>query len=610
MKAQNYTQKKVVKGFFLTIVLFFNAAYLLAQKTITGTVSDETGPLPGVNVFVKGSTAGVTTDFSGKYSIIAHEGDFLVFSYVGYNDVEKEVGKNNIIDVVMTGGAVLDEVVVTSFAIKRNRLFGSTKGVRIRGRNSGYQEPNNESYSGITENIFKSPQKEPLSTFSIDVDRASYSNVRRMIQNGEDIPKDAVKIEEFINYFHYDYAQPKTDDPFAIYTEVAQCPWNDKHQLVKIGLQGKVIPQENLPAANLVFLLDVSGSMNSANKLPLVKSVMKLLVNQLREKDKVSIVVYAGAAGVVLKPTSGINKSVILEALDNLSTGGSTAGGAGIKLAYDLAQRHFIEGGNNRVILATDGDFNVGISSEKDLEQLIVNKRETGIFLTVLGFGRGNYKDNKMETLADKGNGNHAYIDTMKEAQKVFGEEFGGTLNTIAKDVKLQVEFNPLIVQGYRLIGYENRLLNDEDFEDDTKDAGELGSGHTVTALYEIIPHGVDSQFTKKIPTLKYSKRDINNNFDNELLTVKFRYKKPNERKSKLLEKTIPYEVISFENTSADFQFASAVAMFGMLLRESEFVGETNYENVLEIAKKSKGNDENGYRSEFIQLVKTLENSL
>ncbi|WP_411766880.1 YfbK domain-containing protein [Winogradskyella sp. A3E31] len=460
----------------------------------------------------------------------------------------------------------------------------------------------NESYSQITENPFKEPRLSPLSTFSIDVDKAAYSNIRRMINNGQTVAKDAVKIEEMVNYFNYDYPQPTDEHPFSINSELIATPWNQDSKLVRIGIQGKQYKNEELPASNLTFLIDVSGSMDSPNKLGLLKSAFKLLVNQLRAKDKISIVVYAGAAGVVLEPTSGNNKEKILEALNNLRAGGSTAGGAGITLAYELAEKNFKKNGNNRVILATDGDFNVGASSDSDMQQLIEEKRKSGVFLSVLGFGYGNYKDSKLETLADKGNGNHAYIDTMQEAQKVFGKEFGGTLFTIAKDVKIQLEFNPKKVQAYRLIGYENRLLADADFTDDTKDAGELGSGHTVTALYEIIPHGVESSYVKKVNDLKYTTHTTSDS--NELFTVRFRYKKPDEDKS--------IEMVHIQNdvdieASEDTNFAAAVALFGMQLRQSQYDNESDLDLVLELAEKGKGKDEDGYRSEFIRLVKSYE---
>lgn len=463
----------------------------------------------------------------------------------------------------------------------------------------------NESYTKIHENKFKIAATTPLSTFSIDVDKAGYSNVRRMINNGQLIPANAVKIEEMVNYFDYNYPQPTDEHPFSINTEVVKTPWHKDTKLVKIGLQGKIYDNENLPAANLTFLIDVSGSMGNQNKLPLLKEAFKLLVNQLRPQDNVAIVVYAGAAGVVLKPTSGKHKTKIIEALDQLNSGGSTAGGQGIELAYKLAQENFNKKGNNRVILATDGDFNVGASSNDAMEELIVKKRESGVFLSVLGFGYGNYKDDKLEILADKGNGNHAYIDTMQEARRIFETEFGGTLFTIAKDVKIQVEFNPNHVQAYRLIGYENRLLADEDFVNDTIDAGELGAGHTVTALYEVLPVGIESEYAKDIIDLKYTQNEtVTNQYNDELFTVKFRYKKPDEDKSIEM-----IHVQKNETTEAteDMNFSSAVALFGMQLRESQFYNNTNIQDVIALANKGRGEDRSGYRAEFVRLISTFK---
>lgn len=473
--------------------------------------------------------------------------------------------------------------------------------------NGNYVVEKDENYARITENQFKKAEINPLSTFSIDVDKAAYSNIRRFINNGQEVPVDAVKIEEMINYFDYDYPKPTNDHPFSINTDVAQTPWNTDTKLVRIGLQGKEYLNKELPASNLTFLIDVSGSMSDSNKLPLLKSAFKLLVNQLREKDRVSIVVYAGAAGIVLEPTSGNNKLKIMNALNKLEAGGSTAGGQGIELAYKLAEKHFKKNGNNRVILATDGDFNVGLSNDKDMEDLITEKRESGVFLSVLGFGMGNYKDSKLETLADKGNGNHGYIDTMQEAQKLFGKEFGGTLFTIAKDVKIQIEFNPNKVKSYRLIGYENRLLADEDFIDDTKDAGELGNGHKVTALYEIIEVGIDSEYVKEVADLKYTNSEAKVVFSDELFTVKFRYKKPDGFKSIELvhvQKNINKEM------SVDFQFVSAVALFGQQLRKSAFTNKTSFNDVVVLAEKGRGEDVNGYRAEFIRLVKSVNEKL
>lgn len=589
--------------------------------TVTGTVTDDTGmPLPGTNVIVKHTTHGTQTDFDGKYKIEAEIGQTLVFSYVGFNTEEVKINNAGIINVSMQTRAALEEVVVTGYAIqkrwnliKRRDKAVPSGNVAIRGVSSidgygNYQHNNrvseNESYGRIEENIFKSVATSPLSTFSIDVDKAGYSNIRRMLNNGQKIPEDAVKIEEMVNYFTYNYPEPKGEDPFSITADVVSSPWNIETKLVRIGLKGKDISTTDVPPSNLVFLLDVSGSMNAANKLPLLKAALNVLVDNLRKDDKVSIVVYAGAAGLVLPPTSGVEKQRIRNAIENLSAGGSTAGGAGINLAYKIAEENFIKNGNNRIILATDGDFNVGASSDRAMENLIEEKRKSGVFLTCLGFGMGNYKDSKLETLADKGNGNHAYIDTMQEAKRVLGTEFFGTIYTIAKDVKIQVEFNPAKVQAYRLIGYENRLLNDEDFKDDTKDAGELGSGHTVTALYEVIPVGTKSKYLKDIDNLKYTKQ-IAQNFSDELLTVKFRYKNPDGEVSRLIVKSVKDTNRSIENASEDLKFSAAVALFGMQLRDSDFIVAKKKEDVLALAEAGKGKDADGYRAEFIRLVKS-----
>ncbi|HMG68753.1 MAG TPA: YfbK domain-containing protein, partial [Chitinophagaceae bacterium] len=395
-------------------------------------------------------------------------------------------------------------------------------------------------------------------------------------------------------------------DPFSVNTEISDCPWNKDHKLVLVGLQGKKISTENLPASNLVFLIDVSGSMMEEDKLPLVKTSMKLLVDQLREQDKVALVVYAGNAGLVLPPTSGSDKIKIKDAIDNLEAGGSTAGGEGIKLAYKTAKEYFVKGGNNRVLLCTDGDFNVGASSDDELERMIENERKSGVFLTVLGYGMGNYKDSKMQKLADEGNGNHAYIDGINEAKKVLVNEFGGTLFTIAKDVKLQIEFNPAKVQGYRLIGYENRLLNKEDFNDDKKDAGELGSGHTVTALYEVIPDGIKDTFLRKTDGLKYQKNKpglSKASANGEIMNIKLRYKQPAGDVSKLIEHSVFDEQAALSATSNNFRFAASVAEFGMLLRNSEYRSNSSYIHVIDLAKNSKGIDDEGYRTEFIKLA-------
>ncbi len=461
-----------------------------------------------------------------------------------------------------------------------------------------------ERYSRIQENGFKDVLSNPLSTFSIDVDTASYSNIRRYINNGQHPPADAVRIEEMINYFTYDYPLPDGDDAFSVVTELSDCPWNQDHLLLHIGIQGQIVATDDLPACNLVFLLDVSGSMQYPDKLPLVKTAMELLVEQLRPQDRVSIVVYAGAAGEVLPSTAGDRKEEIMRALNSLTAGGSTAGGAGIVLAYKTAEDNFISDGNNRIILATDGDFNVGPSSDDDLVRLIESKRDAGIYLTVLGLGTGNIQDSKMEKIADKGNGNYAYLDSEKEAEKVLVEELSATLLTIAKDVKLQLEFNPVNVEGYRLIGYENRVLAAEDFNDDTKDSGELGAGHCVTALYEIIPAGA-MENPPAVDELRYRRTGLSSAAvqNDEIMLLKLRYKKPDEASSRLIEITVDHTVLDLENTTEDFRFSAAVAEFGMILRDSRHRAEASTENVLTLAKGAQGVDYYEYRAEFIELV-------
>lgn len=473
------------------------------------------------------------------------------------------------------------------------------------------QDTNREGYNPIEENPFVRVSDSPLSTFSIDVDTASYSNVRRFINEGQLPPKDAVRLEEMINYFTYDYPQPTDKTPFSVNTEISEAPWNPAHRLVQIGLQGKRISTENLPASNLVFLIDVSGSMADPNKLPLLKSSLRLLVNELRAQDRASIVVYAGNAGLALPSTPGNQKNKILNAIDKLEAGGSTAGGAGIQLAYKIARENLIKSGNNRVILATDGDFNVGISSDAELVRLIEKEREQGIFLTVLGVGLGNLQDAKMEQIADKGNGNYAYIDSLLEAKKVLVKEMGGTLLTIAKDVKMQVEFNPAKVQAYRLVGYENRRLQNQDFNDDKKDAGELGAGHSVTALYEIIPAGVKSDVPlPKVDPLKYQQNQANDNGRNELMQVKLRYKEPNQTTSQLFAVPLIDRGQKLQNASTNLKFSAAVAAFGMVLRDSQYKGTANFDEVLKLSSQFQGTDLDGYRAEFIRLVqksKTLK---
>ena len=631
---------KNFKIFSSAIAMLFCIVAFAQEKNITGIVSDNLGPLPGANVNVKGTTRGTQTDFDGKYSIKAKEGETLVFSFTGYNSKSVKITKATTINVVLDGAVTLSEVVVVSDGYSRGtnkelkKMKGAVPGVqvvansssiRIRGNSLMKQEDrisnpiypsksdtvapnvNDEDYGTFVENVFESPKSSPLSTFSIDVDNASYTNIRRFINNGQKVPKDAVRVEEMMNFFKYNYPEPKGEHPFSINTEYSDCPWNSSNKLVKIGLQGKNIDDEKLPASNLVFLIDVSGSMFSENKLPLLKQSMKVLVNQLRAEDKVSIVVYAGAAGMVLPPTSGDKKMTIIDALEKLSAGGSTAGGAGIQLAYKTAKENFIKNGNNRVVLATDGDFNVGASSDNDMQRLIEEERKSGVFLTCLGFGMGNYKDSKMETLANKGNGNYAYIDNIQEANRFLGKEFKGSMFAIAKDVKIQIEFNPAHVQAYRLIGYENRKLRPEDFKNDAIDAGELGSGHTVTALYEIIPVNTKSKFFTPTDELKYTKTEPSvANLGSELATIKFRYKKPDGEKSIEMVEVIKNNVLSLEQTSEDFKFCASVAWFGLKLRDSELVSNKSISDIKNLAKNNIKNDNEGYKAEFIRLMETV----
>lgn len=631
-------KKLFFAGLMLALLSF--AFTVRTNRTITGTIKDENGKaVPFATVTVKGTKQAVAADANANFTIVVNDKTkALVISAVGVQSTEVLLtnASNYNIVVKRVPGSINNVVVVTALGVQRapltnsySTLQGKVAGLSINNNGnlrypapqmendeedrSGYNswrnnnDFNTEGYDHIVENPFLKTNDNPLSTFSIDVDAASYANVRRFINEGELPPAGAVRIEELINYFTYNYPQPQNDDPFSINTELSACPWNAQHKLVLIGLQGKKISTQNLPASNLVFLIDVSGSMDEPDKLPLVKSSLTLLVDQLRPQDKVSLVVYAGNAGLVLPSTSGDDKIKIKDAIDALDAGGSTAGGQGIQLAYDVAKKNFVKDGNNRVILCTDGDFNVGTSSEDALQTLIEHERETGVFLSVLGFGTGNYQDSKMQLLADKGNGNHNYIDNISEAKKVFVNEFGGTLFTIAKDVKLQIEFNPDKVQGYRLIGYENRLLNKEDFNDDKKDAGELGSGHTVTALYELVPVGIKDTMIKNVDALRYQKPKAlsKTNFNDEVMNIKLRYKKPGGNKSILIEHPLQDENVAFNATSDNFRFAACVAAFGMLLRNSQFKGSAGFQSIQTIARAAMGNDEENYRKEFIQLVKT-----
>jgi Ca-activated chloride channel family protein len=468
---------------------------------------------------------------------------------------------------------------------------------------------NTETYDAIVENPFLSAKQNPLSTFSIDVDTASYALVRRFLKQGLLPPSGAVRIEELVNYFPYHYAKPTGDVPFSVNVELADCPWNANHRLARIGLKGRDVHQNERPASNLVFLLDVSGSMSDENKLPLVKTSLKMLLERLGENDRVAIVVYAGESGLVLPSTSAFDRSKIVAAIDSLVARGSTNAGEGIQLAYQVAAENFITGGVNRIILCTDGDFNVGVTDQGELVRMIEEKARGGVFLTVLGFGMGNYKDSTMEKLADKGNGNYAYIDTVSEAKKVLVHQLSGALVTIAKDVKIQIDFNPARAAGYRLIGYENRLLRSEDFKNDAKDAGEIGAGHTVTAFYEIVPAGLPIPGSDVDPSKYQTHANLTNAAEGpELLTVRLRYKEPDGKTSKPLEVPVVDRRMPFDSASDDYRFAASVAEFGMLLRDSRYRGDMSFQGVLEIASASIGPDKRGYRAEFLELAKAARN--
>lgn len=621
-----------MKRYIYLIMLFVSLTAFResGSRSLSGTVysSDDKNPLPGVAVAIKGTKIRSFTDANGRYTItIANERSILIFSYLGYQDMEVKAGKSTKIDVSLKPlTANLNEIMIVGYGTQRkesltassqyfppNRNMQTTlnskvAGMPIRGKIS--RLPNEtESYKGVSENKFTDPKTTPLSTFAVDVDAASYSNMRRFINNGMMPQKDAIRIEEMINYFHYDLAGPVNGAPVAINTELSIAPWNPQHRLLRIGLKAKSVKTDKLPPSNFVFLIDVSGSMTDYNKLPLVKSAMKLLVDQLRPVDHVSIVTYAGNAGLKLPSTAGDQKIKIKDAIETLEAGGSTAGGAGIKLAYNIARANFIKGGNNRIVLATDGDFNVGASSDGDMEQMIENERKSGVSLSALGFGMGNLKDSKLETIADKGHGNYAYIDNISGARKAMVTEFGATMFTVAKDVKLQIEFNPAIVQGYRLIGYENRLLEKEDFNNDQKLGGDMGVGHTVTALYEIIPAGIDDSFANMVDPLKYQKTIQNQvtNKSDEMVTIKFRYKSPDAEKSKMEQVSIKDVPLPLAKTTIDFRFASAVAELGMLLRNSEYKQQSDYGRLIARAKLAKGKDSEGYRAEFINLAESAQ---
>ena len=604
-----------MKQILLFCFLFIGSLYA-QEYEVTGKVTDvSNNPLPGVSVLIKGTTQGVSTDFDGKYTIKVKNGDILEFSSLGMKTKQVKVNGQKVINVVLEEDNVaLQEVVVTSYETAKRRDVTSSS-IRIRGAGSvsgnygtknGYTlNTSRETYKAIDEGGFKKTAKDPVTTFSADVDRASYSNVRRMLNYGQKPHKDAVRIEELINYFDYNYTPPAegSKTPLNATTTLSSCPWNPDNYLLRIGLQAKKIDLTKAPPSNIVFLIDTSGSMDEPNKMPLLKASFKLLLDNLRPEDRIAIVVYASQTGIALPSTPAKEKEKISKVIDDLVASGSTAGGAGLQTAYEVAEKNFLPKGNNRIILATDGDFNVGISSRDELQRLVEEKRNNGIYISVLGYGMGNYRDDMVETIANKGNGNYAYIDNLTEAKKVLVNEFGGILYTVAKDVKLQLEFNPQYVKEYRLVGYENRTLANEDFEDDKKDAGEIGAGHTVTALYELIP-------TKGATTdgLRYQKQ-VKEGFANELAFLKIRYKDPVVKDAKSVEEStpIPFTLTDFTQTDDDYRFAAAVAEWGMLLRNSKYKAKSSYKQVIDLAKNATGKDEEGYRKEFIRLVELSE---
>ena len=604
-----------MKQILLFCFLFIGSLYA-QEYEVTGKVTDvSNNPLPGVSVLIKGTTRGVSTDFDGKYTIKVKNGDILEFSFLGMKIKQVKVNEQKVINVVLEeDDTILEEVVVTSYETAKRRDVTSSS-IRIRGagsvsgnygtKNSYTLNSSRETYKAIDEGGFKKTTKDPVTTFSADVDRASYSNVRRMLNYGQKPHKDAVRIEELINYFDYDYDPPAEGGktPLKATTTLSTCPWNPDNYLLRIGLQAKKIDFTKAPPSNIVFLIDTSGSMDEPNKMPLLKASFKLLLDNLRPEDRIAIVVYASQTGIALPSTPAKEKEKISKVIDDLVASGSTAGGAGLQTAYEVAEKNFLPKGNNRIILATDGDFNVGISSRDELQRLVEEKRNNGIYISVLGYGMGNYRDDMAETIANKGNGNYAYIDNFTEAKKVLVNEFGGTLYTVAKDVKLQLEFNPQYVKEYRLVGYENRALANEDFEDDKKDAGEIGAGHTVTALYELIP-------AKGATTdgLRYQKQ-VKKGFANELAFLKIRYKDPVVKDAKSVEEStpIPFTLTDFTQTDDDYRFAAAVAEWGMLLRNSKYKAKSSYKQVIDLAKNATGKDEEGYRKEFIRLVELSE---
>jgi len=628
MKTTQVFRFMKVLAAIVCITTFFSLNHADTGK-ISGVITEHatTQPIANVTIHVMQNSREImktTSNSHGAFSVQVPVGSYtLLFKAKGYEEVslacfvqkdktvllspqlpvEVSVSPIENIDIAEES---MEYELAAPMQVGYAQKMGYAQNIVIRGQgtvlnNYAAESPlyQTEDYDKIDENGIKDAAKSPFSTFSIDVDRAAYANVRRFILQQNMKPNvDAVRIEEMINYFDYTYPQPHDEHPFSVTIEGTDCPWNSENKLVLIGLQGENIAEKDVPASNLVFLIDVSGSMQGPQRLGLVKQAFGELITKLRPEDRVSIVVYSGAAGVVLEPTAGNQKEIISAAIDRLEAGGSTAGAQGIQKAYELAKKTYIHGGNNRVILASDGDFNVGIQSNAELVRYIEEQRKEGVYLTILGFGMGNYKDNRFEQLSNAGNGNYAYIDNLNEAKKIFGKELWGTLYTIADDVKIQVEFNPAIVQSYRLIGYENRMLATEDFENDKKDAGEVGAGHSVTALYEVTlvnkaRKGTDSQYIQQTYTNS-----------NDMLSVHVRYKQPHQDTSILLTKSLQ---LSNMRASSNIMFASCVAQFGMLLRNSEFKGESNFSQVLATAKEYVGKDEFGYKKEFMQLVEKAQ---
>ncbi len=649
---------EIMKNILSTLASLLLCTALFAQEmTVSGTVmNNQKNKLAGATVTIKGTKTSATTNKEGRYSIVTKKGAVLVFSLSGFQSryitvtqaqhdviltpiqkqtevkeikkftppapqdkicvvssedcVTEELVKMDELRMPLAGAKNVDASADGEVMIIRGASMNRSRVPTAPGWTSAYDNMQTEQYNVYRENRFLEPLQEPLSTFSVNVDAASYGNLRRYVNRGQLPPADAVRIEELVNYFSYNYAKPAGNDPVRITTEVGLCPWNPQNRMVRIGIKAREVGDGKLPASNLVFLIDVSGSMSGPTRLDLVKSSLKLLVNNLREKDRVAIVAYAGSAGEVLPATPGSDKQAILDALGRLDAGGSTAGGAGIQLAYKVARANFIPGGNNRVILCTDGDFNVGVSSKEGLESLIEKERQSGVYLTVLGYGMGNYKDNRLETLSAKGNGNYAYIDNLQEANKTLVQEFGGTMYAVAKDVKLQVEFNPAHVKAYRLIGYESRMLKKEDFNDDRKDAGEMGAGHTVTALYEVVPAGSNWNPAGSVDPLKYQEEpmrgySVAQRNSPEMLTVKLRYKRPDSDQSTKME--VPLVDKGGNNVSSDFRFAAAVAMYGQIVRGSQFSGDGTLDKVIALARQGLENDPQGYRREFVRLAESTK---